>query len=1255
MLAEGARQLPLRHISIRVPWNDTDWSGRVCACPKDNLSCLILSRIRDSRDDEREAALAGRSFEELSEAQLPPCALEHGAFMAPYEMTRTATHPYAKSSKAHAHFAPTPFRHPPYSAACIPFNWALRESVDSIVSDLELGFRPELEQQADAGIGFNTNWVQDKRNQLVMLDTFFSAIQPNRSLCFFYAKRTPLAEDTRRVLIGAGWVTHVGPFTEYNYSAPGPLRGILWERAVQHSIRPTFANGFLLPYQQVLAYLEQHPEEDPADYVAFVPDEQFWAFSFGSEHVTNDGAIASLLACARALQNMQRIVAGPWEAVGEWIDARLNELWHMRGPCPGLGATLSAFGVANGALLAHELEAAITKEGEDAPDPWPAVEAVLSDPSALGGRFAKRISDSLRKKWQALPEERRALLRLLSRFELNGEQATRYYVHEDDSRRELRIDVTDADLLANPYLLYELDRVAPDPIRLGTVDRGVFPDVALRERHPLPEPSRVEDPTDARRVRAFVVQDLEARALEGDTLRPRADVVRGIRALEVQPDLPVDGDLMNVLEESFSPIVSTIALADGQPAYQLGRLSAVGDVIRVAVTRRVRGRRHETNTDWRALLDAEFGDSATADDEEETRAREEKAVALQELYASRLSVLAGPAGTGKTTLLKLLCKQPEVEAGGVLLLAPTGKARVRMEEQTGIHGAQTIAQFLLDKDRYYAPTGTYRLSTREKVSVARTVVIDECSMLTEEQLAAVLDAVKGVERLILVGDPQQLPPIGAGRPFLDIVRQLRPDDAEAIFPRVAPGYAELTIQRRQMGRQRDDLLLASWFSGRPTDAGADEVWSRVARGSSDHLCFVRWDSGEELQERLLEVLAKELSIREGEEELCFEQSVGGQVYGKTCYFWAGRGTDDQGRRNGGACLKAASWQILSPVRNYAFGVPALNRMLQQRFRQQTLQYALKAWGRRIPRPMGPEGILYGDKVINVANHRHYQVWPKEDALAYVANGEIGIVVGQFKTKNARYPGQPWQLEVEFSSQPGYAYSYGQDHFREEGNPTLELAYALTVHKAQGSEFGVTFVVLPNPCRLLSRELLYTALTRQQERIVVLHQGELHNLRRFSEDYYSESARRLTNLFRPPSPAEVRDRFLEEGLIHRTRTGECVRSKSEVIIADLLYSKGVEYAYEAPLLGKDGLPRYPDFTIIDDASGQTVYWEHLGMMRVPSYRERWLRKLEWYREQGILPYTEGGGPNGVLVTSEDDAQGGIDSGHIERLIDEVLGV
>jgi len=73
MLSTGARQLPLRHLSIRVLWNDTNWTGRVCCAPGDNISCLILRRIRETRDDTKEIALAGRAWNDLDESQLPPC------------------------------------------------------------------------------------------------------------------------------------------------------------------------------------------------------------------------------------------------------------------------------------------------------------------------------------------------------------------------------------------------------------------------------------------------------------------------------------------------------------------------------------------------------------------------------------------------------------------------------------------------------------------------------------------------------------------------------------------------------------------------------------------------------------------------------------------------------------------------------------------------------------------------------------------------------------------------------------------------------------------------------------------------------------------------------------------------------------------------------------------------------------------------------------------------------------------------------
>jgi ATP-dependent exoDNAse (exonuclease V) alpha subunit len=141
-----------------------------------------------------------------------------------------------------------------------------------------------------------------------------------------------------------------------------------------------------------------------------------------------------------------------------------------------------------------------------------------------------------------------------------------------------------------------------------------------------------------------------------------------------------------------------------------------------------------------------------------TAKRDKAAAALEQLVRSRLSVLIGPAGTGKTTLLRMVCSLPDVAAKGLLLLAPTGKARVRLEAQTGLRGSGlTLAQFLNRLQRYDGATGAYFPRPRApRCGDYRTVIVDECSMLTEEQFAALIDSLSNVERLVLVGDPRQL-------------------------------------------------------------------------------------------------------------------------------------------------------------------------------------------------------------------------------------------------------------------------------------------------------------------------------------------------------------------------------------------------------------------------------------------------------------------------------------------------------------------
>jgi AAA domain/UvrD-like helicase C-terminal domain len=1262
------------HVSVRVPWHDSRWAGKICANPRGNTSCLVLPRVAETRDDDFETSVAGTAWN-TEGVRLPACAAERGAFMAPFGYARRVHHPYSHDPR-YTHFRESHFHHPAYSAAAVPFAWMMKNSDDGIpdrAKAYKIDFRPELEPELE----FDTIWVQERRNQLAMLDTFFGAITPEESLVFFYAKRTPLTDDGRRVIVGIGRVLKVDPPIEYIYEKGAPsdaMRCVLWERNLHHSIRPEITDGFLLPYHDLIDLAAKDPSIDLSTLVLHAPEEHWDAFSMGTEHVTHDQAITVLLACASLLERLEKVVPGNWSAARGWIDTQLNRVWRLRGAFPGLGSTLTAFGLTHGTLIAHAIGQQLHADGsQEVRDPWPLVGKVLHEPTLLASDLAATVGSTAAKLWDSLKPERLALLKLLARFEITADQATRWFVPEE--RERAGISASDGEILANPYLCFEDDRGRIDPIPAAVVDRGLFPDATVAAAALVPAPSRCAEAIDPRRVRALMVTTLDRAAGEGQTLLPQTWLVQGVRDLDIPPPCAIGADWIEAFGAFLKERVAVARMADGTPAWQLQEYARSRDLISARVKRRLAGKRHAGEHDWRALIDGKLPPFiAASDPETEELGRVEKAKALEEIYRSRFSVLIGPAGTGKTSLLTALLSLPSVATGGVLLLAPTGKARVQMQRRADNAQAYTLAQFLLALGRYDPLTGAYRVTgdaNRERGF--KTVIVDECSMLTEDQLAATLDAIEttAVERLILVGDPRQLPPIGTGRPFVDIVRYLNDDHAIAAGKTPA-GYAELKVVRRQTEQSvaagqppaaRDDIILSRWFGGEAPDPGADEAWDRLANGKSIGIRAVRWQSDADLQAKLLaEIKVATRGISRGQgfdderDDATFEISLGGRPFNEVVYFNPSRqekaAQGVERRRGGGA--EAEAWQILSPVRAGETGVDGLNRWLQKSFRRQARAWAEpeKYWERKTCKPLGVQGILYGDKVINIANARRYDVYPKTEK-GYLANGEIGMVVGQFKGSSWKPKGLPWKIEVEFSSQLGFKFGFGGSDFGVEGDAPLELAYALTIHKAQGSEFGMTFIVIPNPCRLLSRELLYTALTRQRERVILFHQGDLRALLKLSSAEHSETARRLTNLFSEPKPVEHIGTFLEEGLIHRTTRGELVRSKSEVIIANLLHALGIAYAYEQPFTGRDDSVRYPDFTIEDAETGRRVFLEHLGLMSEPAYRRRWATKLDWYRAQGVLPEDEGAGDAGTLVTTTEE--NGIDSAGIEHRLRALLGL
>ena len=190
-----------------------------------------------------------------------------------------------------------------------------------------------------------------------------------------------------------------------------------------------------------------------------MPVDRFHEFSYASELVTHDGAIGALLSSADALRKTKNCLPGPWSQSSQaWIDARLAELWKARGPCPGLGAALSAFGVELGTFVAR----AIAERAAENEDPLAFCRKdVLKSGQGLAKDLAEGIGETLCKKWQRLPAERKALLKLISRLEIEPRQATLAYVQEE--RAEAGIDRSDAQLLANPYLLFEGTHLSDRP------------------------------------------------------------------------------------------------------------------------------------------------------------------------------------------------------------------------------------------------------------------------------------------------------------------------------------------------------------------------------------------------------------------------------------------------------------------------------------------------------------------------------------------------------------------------------------------------------------------------------------------------------------------------------------------------------------------------------------------------------------------------------------------------------------------------
>ena len=1226
----------IQHISIRVPWHDNGWNGNVCSCPQTNNACLRLKNIYENKDDVREAQICGQCMADYAEEL--SCIGEGAAFMSPHELKKTVLHPYKKFQyETHSHFLETEQIYPPYSFPVRPFAWMMKENVEY----LSTLYGIEYDEKIEPKLGFSTSWIQEAKNHRAIFDVFYKNVVPDKSLCIAYAKQVPFVEDPRRVIVGMGHVKNIIPAVEHNHTDDKELRSMTWETMICHSIREDHEDGFIIPYQKMMEYAEKHPDFDISSITVFAPDDAFNQFSYASEHVDYDSTIDVILSCIKAFEIINECLDEDFSNVLTWLNNKLSEVWQERGAFPGLGPVLCASGISLGMLMAMEIMD--NYDGET--DFWEYIDLVFANPKQyLSQTVATSITSVISKTWKTLPDNRKSLFKLLSRFALSIEQAQGLF--NEEQRKKNDIECTDLEIIENPYILYEKTRLKNEALYISVkkVDRAVFPIKEVQEQYPLSSPTKLDSANDERRIRAIAVSVLEDSAINGNTILPSEMMVEKMKEITLRPECIVTGDIVNAICNFLSPEIIKREMKNGKEYFKLVRINEFDKIIEKRVRKRINAPKIEVVADWEKLVNDEFNKYVPNPTETELKAREEKTAVLYELAKSRISVLLGTAGTGKTTVLSILCDEPSIKAGGVLLLAPTGKATVRLKESMGEKAqnfeAMNVAQFLVRSGHFDWNDLRYKLSTIPYNDVPETVIIDEASMLTEEMFGALIQTLRPAKRIIFVGDQNQLPPIGAGRPFMDLVSLLKmklPANLNG-KPRVCDCYGELTITRRQnTDETRLDVNLAKVFTD-VQEASEDGIISEILLGNTENIRFEKWETREELEEKILDILSEVAGMENADDQDGFDKSLGANITNDGYTYF-----------NLGCAKYADKWQFLAPVRNMPQGVMNVNRLIHLKYRESFVELSKEGRYRKIPKAFGPENIVYGDKVINVINNGR-DAFPQDGAMNYVANGEVGIACGGFGSKgNHNY------LHVEFASQNGYSYSYTskKDFGEESGTVALELAYALTVHKSQGSQFDTVIFVLAEPCRLISREMLYTALTRQKNKVIILYNNDPYHILKYSSVQYSDIARRFTDLFAnvfddgefKPDIVKVGEQFFEDRLIHRTARGELVRSKSEVIIADRLYAHDLDYVYE-PELELEGKIKRPDFSVIDGDAGIKWYWEHCGMMSDPTYKRNWEDKKEFYKKNGIVE-----GKN--LIVTYDDEKGGLDSYEIDQLITDIF--
>ena len=380
--------------------------------------------------------------------------------------------------------------------------------------------------------------------------------------------------------------------------------------------------------------------------------------------------------------------------------------------------------------------------------------------------------------------------------------------------------------------------------------------------------------------------------------------------------------------------------------------------------------------------------------------------AIRAAATTGVLLLTGGPGTGKTTILNGILELLGQMQLKCLLAAPTGRAAKRLTEVTG-EEASTIHRLL--EAGIDPGTGQMFFARDEDNPLkADAVIIDEMSMVDVQLLHSLLRAIPQGKRLILVGDPDQLPPVGPGFPFSDMLRS-------GMLP---------TVRLTEIFRQAQESLIV--MNAHRVNRGELPDLKNV---KSDFF-FMRRPNEESLAALIRDLCTQRLPKNMG--------------------------------------IPADQIQVLSPTRKGGVGTVNLNRILQEALNPPSPEKPERAFGDYIFRK--------GDRVMQIRNN--YDImWKKCDGSAVgtgIFNGDVGTILDID-------PGTE-TMTIRFDDREA---DYDFTQLIE-----LEPAYAMTVHKSQGSEYRAVILTAWNgSAYLLSRSILYTAITRARELLIIVGREE----------------------------------------------------------------------------------------------------------------------------------------------------------------------